>query len=179
MSEEGSFDIFFGREGMHWDWVNGEVHSRDFFWSDDDTSAFDEWGVTDIWGESHLMGTFWAFWNGDFMNIASNLDQNPILIYEHWSPDLQVAEWMLPHLELYPEFAAIILDSTTDAGRAEEAILREWAVTFPRLVMAESEEEFYRLYEAWLETTINLGIEIVWEARNDIVQENRRKLGMD
>lgn len=60
----------------------------------------------------------------------------------------------------------------------DDECVRLWSRTLPELLLADSEEEFDRIFESYLEKRESLGYEKVLDEKTKLMHEAKKKLGI-
>ena len=166
MGEEGQRAIWFGIEGVTYDVIDGADVFRPFVY--DGSVSWEE-----LVEKYFVYGQNWAFWNNNLQNTFARP--------EEWRPkdgfDQYGAENMYFRTELEGTYS---IDSTLfpDEALIDEQVGLEWGTTLPKLIMAESDEAFDAVLNAFLKLRDEMGYDRVLALRYDIVQANREKLGI-
>ncbi|GGM28874.1 ABC transporter substrate-binding protein [Paraliobacillus quinghaiensis] len=161
ISEEGQKDVFLGKKGVTWDYINGK---EEFFPEvlellNSDRAKFDE-----KYGASH------AYW--------MLMDTNMML---QWEPEIspplkQLEDWTKGKTVSLSEFDGIIPRGTSEEGISANKIEKKWGEVLPRLLLAETEEEFDKLFQSFLETREENGYDLIKEYMQQEYEENKAKL---
>ena len=90
----------------------------------------------------------------------------------------QLERWTYPYTHYLGQYE-INFNMNTEAGKADDSIKKLWSQTLPKLLLAESEEEFDRLMDNFVEERETLGFDLVKEESERQVREAKEKLGME
>ena len=163
LSEHGQKMISLGVEGETYDIVDGEYVIKDevqeVLYSD--RELYDElYGADD---------TYWMLQN-NVMQLA-------------WMPPteeplLQMEEWTYPYTKYMGEYELTILSDSAE-GVANDKINTLWSKTLPRLLLAETDEEFDEILADFVTERDELGYELVVNEATRQFSENKKKLGLD
>lgn len=161
ISEDGQKDVFLGEKGVTWDTING----KDQFLPE----VLDLLN-TDRAASDQKYGAAYAYW--------MLMDTNMILKWEPPSPPSfkQIENWTIGKTVSFSEFDGIIPTGTSVAGIAANKIEQEWGRTLPKLLLAETEAEFDKLFHLFLETREKYDFELVQEYEQEKYEENKGKL---
>ncbi|WP_341280828.1 extracellular solute-binding protein [Paenibacillus sp. FSL H8-0537] len=161
ISEEGQRDMFFGKQGVTWDTIDGKAQFLPNVLEllNSDRGAFDK-----KYGASH---TFW-------MLMDTNLTPE-------WSPPAvepfkQMEDWTRGKALSLSQF-----DQLDPTGASEEGIMKtkldhEFGKALPRLLLAKSDAEFDSLWQEYLSKRDALGFGTVQAYKQKKYEENVAKL---
>ena len=163
ISEEGQMDTNFGIEGETYTIENGipkltkEVAALD---KSDKNKQETEIGVQYTYWM--LMDNAWqAQWGAEY---APSLEQ----------PQL----WTRPYVHSYAAYDGLTLPVGSDEQIIYEDIQRRWGKVLPQLIRAESEAEFDKIVKEFNEYKKSKGIDKVIDAQTELMNINKKKLGM-
>ena len=163
ISEEGQMDTNFGIEGETYTIENGipkltkEVAELD---KNDKNKQETEIGVQYTYWM--LMDNAWqAQWGAEY---APSLEQ----------PQL----WTRPYVHSFAAYDALTLPVGSDEQIIYEDIQRRWGKVLPQLIRAESEAEFDKIVKEFNEYKKSKGIDKVIDAQTELMNINKKKLGM-
>lgn len=163
ISEEGQMDTNFGIEGETYTIENGipkltkEVAELD---KNDKNKQETEIGVQYTYWM--LMDNAWqAQWGAEY---APSLEQ----------PQL----WTRPYVHSYAAYDGLTLPVGSDEQIIYEDIQRRWGKVLPQLIRAESEAEFDKIVKEFNEYKKSKGIDKVIDAQTELMNINKKKLGM-
>lgn len=164
MSEEGQQDLYLGPEGVTWEEIDGKKQflPEVLELRDKDRTAFDQkYGADE---------TFWMLMDNP---MQTQWEPEPV------EPVKQPLEWTYPYVVNMSALAGIDpTDPNSDEGLIAQEIDELRGQVLPQLILAESEEEFDKLWDKYLEDRENAGWNILHEFRNNKYQENKEKLGL-
>ncbi|MNJ36299.1 hypothetical protein D3C77_310820 [compost metagenome] len=161
ISEEGQRDTFLGEQGVTWDTIDG----KDQFLPEveellnSDRSAFDK-----KYGASH---TFWMLMDTNMTPAWAPAAVEPFKQMEDWTRGKTVS------LSQYDQIDPV---GNSDEGIMNTKILQEWGKVLPKLLLAKSDEEFDKIWEAYLKKRDELGFAKVQEYKQQKFEENVKKL---
>lgn len=163
ISEEGQMDTNFGIEGETYTIENGipkltkEIADLD---KNDKNKQETEIGVQYTYWM--LMDNAWqAQWGVEY---APSLEQ----------PQL----WTRPYVHSYAAYDGLTLPVGSDEQIIYEDIQRRWGKVLPQLIRAESEAEFDKIVKEFNEYKKSKGIDKVIDAQTELMNINKKKLGM-
>lgn len=161
ISEEGNKDLYFGKEGVTYEVVDGKPQFKDEVLEllQTDRNAFDQ-----------KYGASYKYW----MLMDTNLElkwkpepAEPLKVLEDWTRGKTID--VSAYIGLDPK-------GNTKEGIAFSKIQQEWGKTLPKLLLAESDEEFDKIFNEFLEKREELGHDIVQEYRQKQFEENLEKI---
>lgn len=163
-SEEGQKDVYCGPEGLAWDDVDGKVQWKEeaLELANTDRNKFDQ--------EYGALSTFWM--------------QQDTAKFLEWAPP---SKEPFKQLEDYTRGKTVDnsaytqLDPPGDSklGAKGTKIGQEWGKTLPKLLMAKSDAEFDKIYNAYLSKREDLGFAELQQYQEEQFQENKTKLGLE
>lgn len=163
MSEEGQKMTSIGVEGKMYDMVEGKVVLKDEVQQmlTTDRRKYDEtYGADD---------TYWML-----QNNLMQLDWMP----EKQYPLNQLEEWTYPYTKYTGEYDLFLQDKSS-ASQANTRIDKLWGDMLPRLLLAKSDEEFDELMDQFVQERNALGYKQVMNAKQKLLEENKKRLGID
>nr|WP_148500024.1 extracellular solute-binding protein [Paenibacillus ihumii] len=161
ISEEGQRDTFLGKQGVTWDTIDG----KDQFLPEvadmlnNDRSSFDK-----QYGASH---TFW---------MLMDTNMTPAWAPPAVEPFKQMEDWTRGKTMSFSQYDQIDPVGNSDEGIMNTKILQEWGKVLPKLLLAKSDEEFDKLWDAYLKKRDELGFAKVQEYKQQKFEENLQKL---
>lgn len=163
MGEEGQKLIFLGVEGETYDMVDGKpvlkTEVKELL--DTDRVAYDK-----------LYGADDAFWM-----LQDNVMQQQWT--QEYSPAVgQLKEWSNKYV-VYNGQYDVNLSSDSPASNAETKIRKLWSETLPKLLLADTEEQFDFIMDSFVRQREELGYKEVLKAYTDEMKEAKKKLGLN
>lgn len=163
LSEHGQKLIYLGVEGITYDMVDGRPVIKE------DVQRLLS---TDRAEYNRLYGADDTYWM--LQDNAMQLDWRSV----PEEPMGQLERWTYPYTHYLGQYE-INFNMNTEAGKADDSIKKLWSQTLPKLLLAESEEEFDRLMDNFVEERETLGFDLVKEESERQVREAKEKLGME
>lgn len=162
MSEHGQKLIYLGVEGETYDVVDSACVIRPEVKQilDANRQLYDQ-----LYGAD---SAYWMFQNNVMQKQWVTKGNGPLD---------QLAEWTYPYTHYLAQYE-IRMNSNTEAGYAYGEIKQLWGNTLPRLLLAESEEEFDRILEEYVKKRESLGYKKVTEECTRQITRAKEKLGM-
>ncbi|MFQ9515408.1 MAG: extracellular solute-binding protein [Eubacterium sp.] len=165
MSEEGQKMTWLGVEGKTWDYDSDGVpvmkkEVQDLLNSD--RAAYDEKYGAD--------SCYWMMQNGVMASQWIKDDEN--------NPITQLKQWTYPYTVYVGQYT-ITLDTTTQVGKIKNMADTLWGKTLPKLLLAEDEKEFDKIYNNFIKERYQLGYDQVLDTLTVKIKENTEKLGLD
>lgn len=163
MGPEGQHNVFFGEHGVTWDYVDEiptiHEHVLNAPWEDFSRRYF-------------VNGSNWAFWNSD---IQVSFPEAP----REWHPSDGWRDFGNRYMVLLPEWQGMTIDTALhpDIAIIDTNIGMEWGSVLPRMLMADSDEEFDSILESFLQRREQLGFAQLQEVRWNMLQDNKVRLG--
>ncbi len=163
MSEHGQKMVYLGVEGETYDMVDGKPVIKEEVAEvlNSDRAQYDK-----------LYGADDAYWmlQDNAMQLA-------------WQPELtepmgQLEKWTYPYT-VYTGQYDVTLATDSDEANANLKINNEWGTTLPKLLLAKSEGEFDKLFDAFVQKRDSLNYQIVLDESTRQMNEAKQKLGMD
>jgi len=162
MSEHGQKMIYLGVEGVTYDMVDGVPILREDVKEllQTDRTAYDElYGADD---------TYWMM-----QDTVMQLDWKGKVE----EPMGQLVEWTYPYTHYMGQYE-INFDTDTEAGNADKNIKKLWSQTLPKLLLAQSDEEFDLLMENFVENRAEMGYDMVVAESERQTRDAKRRLGI-
>ncbi len=163
MSEEGQKDMYLGPEGVTYDVVDEvpTLKPEVLELLNTDRSAFDK--------KYGSISTFWM------------LMDNPMLM--QWEPEpsdplAQPMNWTKGKTVYFAQYDNIDPLPDTDLGISLDKIKRKWSEALPKMLLAENEAEFDKIFNAFLEYREENGYKDIVEYQQQKIEENKERLGM-
>lgn len=165
ISEEGQLMTWLGVEDVTWEYDREGVprmkeEVKELLHSD--RSAFDK-----IYGADSC---YWMFQNDAIATKWIEDDKD--------SPLTQLKEWTYPYT-VYDGQYTITFDAGTEEYEIKSKADAEWGKALPKLLLAETEEEFDRIYEQFMKSRYEMGYDYVLERLTEEMNKNIKKLGLD
>jgi putative aldouronate transport system substrate-binding protein len=161
ISEEGNKDLFLGQEGVTYEMVDGKPQftAEVLDLLNKDRAAFDQ-----------QYGASYKYWM--LMDTNMNLEWAPPAA----EPFKQMEDWTKGKTVSFAVFDGISPTGTSAEGVAASKIAQEWGKTLPKLLLAESDKEFDKLFEGFLKKRDSFGQEKVEEYQQKMYEINKKKL---
>lgn len=163
LSELGQLRIFLGVEGETFDYVDGKpvIKKEVSDLLNTDRPAYDR-----------LYGADDMYWMLQDNVIQLQWQQRPE------EPVRQIMEWSYPYVVYNGQYDAFLPNGSKEAF-ADKKIELLWSATLPRLLLAESEEEFDRIFEDFLQKREANGFEGVQAAKTELMKQAKEKMGIE
>ena len=163
MSEEGQKLTYLGVEGKHYTWENGEAKFTD----EVEELYYGNYNkfISDIGADN----TYWMMENTVMQN------KWPLKLDEVL---LQPQEWSEQYSYYCGQYE-INLDSSLPEYKTETKIKTLWGTTLPKLLMADSDQEFDRIFDEYLEERDSLGFDELNDLYTEIMLSNKEQLGLE
>lgn len=163
MSEEGQKKVYLGVEGVTYDVVDGEYVIK---------PKVKELLNTNRAEYDHLYGADDAYWM-----LQNNVMQNKWLV--ETDPLIKsLKDWTIPYT-IYTSQYDVVFDADSSFAQMDKKIKLEWGRTLPLLLLADSEKEFDDIFKKYTNKINQLGYERLNEECTRVMQESKRKLGME
>jgi putative aldouronate transport system substrate-binding protein len=161
ISEEGNKDLFLGQEGVTYEMVDGKPQftAEVLDLLNKDRAAFDQ-----------QYGASYKYWM--LMDTNMNLEWAPPAA----EPFKQMEDWTKGKTVSFAVFDGISPTGTSAEGVAASKIAQEWGKTLPKLLLAESDKEFDKLFEGFLKKRDSYGQDKVEEYQQKMYEVNKKKL---
>lgn len=163
LSELGQLRISLGVEGETFDYVDGKPVVREEVGAllNTDRPAYDR-----MYGADN---TYWM--------LQDNLMQMQWQ-QQREEPVRQIMEWSYPYVVYNGQYDSFLPNGSREAHEEKEMELL-WSATLPRLLLAESEEEFDRIFVDFLQKREANGFEEVQAAKTELMRQAKEKMGID
>lgn len=162
MSEHGQMLTYLGVEGVTYDIIDGKPVVRDDILQllNTDRKKYDEvYGADDAYWmlQDNVMQLQWK--------------------QEEIEPVAQLKEWTYPYVIYNGQYDALV-SSKSQYVNADNHITELWSNTLPKLLLAESEEQFDRILEDFVEQRENMGYEDLQTEKTRLMEIAKEKLGI-
>lgn len=163
LSELGQLRISLGVEGETFDYVDGKPVVREEISAllNTDRQAYDQ-----MYGADN---TYWMLQDN---RMQLKWKQQP------GEPVRQIMEWSYPYAVYNGQYDAFLPNGSREAYE-DKKIERLWSETLPGLLLAESEEEFERIFAGFLEKRETYGFQEVQAAKTELMKQAKEKMGID
>lgn len=163
MSEEGNKDLYLGKEGVTWETIDGKDQFKPEVLNllNSNHGEFDR-----IYGAAHL------YWMMMDYNVTKQWEPEPI------EPLRALEGSGRGNTYNYSAFYNLSPKDNSTEGKINEQNLWLWGETLFKLITAESDDEFDRIYSAYISERDKLGYDKVVEYQQEKYEENKRKLGI-
>ncbi|WP_236354952.1 extracellular solute-binding protein [Konateibacter massiliensis] len=163
ISEHGQMMIYLGVEGETYDMVDGEPvikqEVKDVL--NTDRAEYDRlYGADD---------TYWMLQNNIMQLKWKQKSIEPIA---------QMEEWSYPYV-VYNGQYDMILPSDSEVTYADKQITALWSTTLPKLLLADTEEQFDELLSDFVQKRESLGYDEVQQVKTELMVEAKKKLGLE
>lgn len=163
LSELGQLRISLGVEGETFDYVDGKPVVREEVRAllNTDRAAYDRmYGADD---------TYWMLQDTVMQLKWQQQPEEPVR---------QIMEWSYPYVVYNGQYDAFLPNGSREAYE-DKKIERLWSETLPRLLLAESEEKFDRIFADFLEKRETYGFQEVKAAKTELMRQAKEKMGID
>ena len=163
MSEEGQKKVYLGVEGVTYDVLDGKYVLKP--------------EVQELLNTNRIMydqvyGADDAYWM-----LQDNVMQDQWL--EETDPLMKsLREWTVPYTKYTAQYD-IVFDADSAFAWMDHKIKVEWGKTLPLLLLAESEEAFDQIFKEYKAKKYEMGYEELEKEYTSVMQESKRKLGLD
>ncbi|NLW20975.1 MAG: extracellular solute-binding protein [Clostridiales bacterium] len=164
MGERGQHAIWYGIEGVTWDYNQDGIEELKPFLTDGSVSA------EDLARNYNVYGNNWTWFNTDIINVFTGKIEVP------FTPQQLYVDWSIPYMVHYPELTDLSLPADSPEFLIDNNIGLEWGITLTKLITAPDEAEFDQVLADFLARRDELGYAQMMEARNALVQKNKAKL---
>lgn len=163
LSEQGQLRILLGVEGETFDYVDGKpvVKEEVNALLHADRQAYDRTYGAD--------NTYWMLQDN---RMQIQWKQEPR------EPVRQIMEWSYPYVVYNGQYDAFLPNSAKEAYE-EQKIELLWSGTLPKLLLAESEAEFDRIFADFLEKREAYGFSQVQAAKTEMMKQAKEKMGIE
>lgn len=163
MSEHGQIRLFLGVEGETFDYVDGKPVVKEEVKEllNSNRAEYDR-----IYGADD---TYWM--------LQNNVMQ---LQWQQEEPEAisQLKQWSIPYSVYNGQYDSFLpLDS--EEAYIDTKIVTLWSETLPKLLMADSEESFDKIFAEFLEKRDSYGFAELNQAKNELMKQAKEKLGID
>ena len=163
ISEEGQHDIYFGKEGVMWETVNGkDTYLPDIYeLKQKDNDAFEK--------QYGGMSTHWMFQDN--------------AMFSKWEPPLeeplkQPQEWTKPYVTYFGQYDDADPIPTSEEGIGVTKINNKWGQVLPQLILAKTEAEFDEVFKDYIAYRDQQGWDKIQQFRQNKYKINKEKLGL-
>ena len=165
ISEEGQKMTWLGVEGKTWDYNDEGLpelkkNVKDILNTDRET--FDKKYGAD--------SCYWMMQNDALGSQWIKDDMN--------NPVTQLKQWTYPYTTYVGQYT-ITFDSNSEIGKLKNYLDEKWGETLPKLLLAESDEEFDSIYDSFMKARYKNGYNKVLKALTKQMNINIKKLGLD
>lgn len=163
ISEHGQMRTYLGVEGITYDVIDGKptMKSEVKELLDTNRTEFDR-----VYGADN------AYWM--LQNNVMQMDWKS----EHGEPLGQMEQWTYQYTHYLGQYETNY-EINSEAGNADENIKKEWSQVLPKLLLAESEDEFDRLLKEFVEKRKEMGYDILVEETERQYKELAEQLGIE
>lgn len=163
MSEQGQLMTWLGVEGVTWDYVDGVPTMKE---------EVRELLNTDRKEYDKQYGSDSAYWM--FQDNAMALK---------WAvptaePLGQLERWTFPYVMSTSQYD-VTLTAGTDEADIQTKVDNEWGVVLPKLLLAESEEEFDSIWNNFMKQREDWGMQSVLDVKTSMMTDAKTKLGIE
>lgn len=164
LSDEGQLLTWYGVEGITWE--------------------YDENGKPRVYPEvEHLLNTDRVTYDRIYGADSCYWMLQDNVRADEWGRVLpeplgQLQEWTFPYT-VYTAQYDVVFDAQTQENQIYTRIKNLWGETLPRLLLADSDEEFDRLLEEFREQREALGFDRLQKATTAQIHENMKRLGLE
>ncbi len=163
LSEQGQLRVYLGVEGETFDYVDGKPVLKEEVKEVLNTNRAQH---DRIYGVDN---TYWMFQD----NVMQQKWQQ-----EEPEPLAQLREWSYRYAVYNGQYDSFLpLDS--EEAYIDTKILTLWSETLPQLLLADSEEEFDRIFAEYLEIRDAYGYDKLVRAKNALMKQAKEKLGIE
>lgn len=163
LSEQGQLRILLGVEGETFDYVDGKPVVKE------EVNALLH---TDRQAYDRMYGADNTYWMLQDNRMQLQWKQEP------GEPVRQIMEWSYPYVVYNGQYDAFLPNSSKEAYE-EQKIELLWSGTLPKLLLAESEEAFDRIFADFLEKREAYGFSQVQAARTEMMKQAKKKMGIE
>lgn len=163
LSEQGQLRVYLGVEGETFDYVEGKPVLKEEVKEVLNTNRAKH---DRIYGADN---TYWMFQDNVMQQKWQQEEPEPLAQLREWS--YRYAVYNGQYDSFFP------LDS--EEAYIDTKILTLWSETLPQLLLADSEEEFDRIFAEYLEIRDAYGFDKLVQAKNELMKQAKEKLGID
>lgn len=163
LSEQGQLRILLGVEGETFDYVDGKPVVKE------EVNALLH---TDRQAYDRMYGADNTYWMLQDNRMQLQWKQEP------GEPVRQIMEWSYPYVVYNGQYDAFLPNRSKEAYE-EQKIELLWSGTLPKLLLAESEEAFDRIFADFLEKREAYGFSEVQAARTEMMKQAKKKMGIE
>lgn len=163
MSEHGQKCIYLGVEGVTYDMVDGKpvIKPEVKGLLNRDRTMYDVlYGADDA---------YWMMQNNVMQLQWRNEPEEPMG---------QLEQWTYPYTHYLGQYE-IDFETNTEAGNADANIKKLWSEVLPKLLLADTEDEFDKLMQEFVEQRDKLGYDVVVAENERQTREFKERLGID
>ena len=163
MSEEGQKKIFLGVEGVTYDVVDNKYVLK---------PEVEELLNADRNEYDRLYGADDAYWM-----LQNNVMQDQWL--EETDPLMKsLRDWTIPYTQYTGQYD-VVFEADSSFAQIDKKVKVEWGKTLPLLLLATSEEQFDTILQNYMDRINDMGYEQLIDECTKVMQESKRKLGLD
>lgn len=163
LSEQGQLCLSLGVEGETFDYVDGKPVVR---------KEVNELLNTDRAAYNQRYGADNTYWMLQDNRMQLKWRQEP------GEPVRQIMEWSYPYVVYNGQYDAFLPKGSREAY-ADTKIELLWSKTLPRLLLAESEEEFDNIFAFFLDEREACGFREVQAAKTALMKQAKEKMGIE
>ncbi|URZ07411.1 extracellular solute-binding protein [Clostridium felsineum] len=163
ISEEGNKDLFLGKEGVLWKYINGKEQFKPEvinLLNNDRKAFYEKYGAEK---------TYWMLMDTDFINKWEPAKPKAIQILESWPKGKTYNFSVYDQINPYAD---------TEEGAVYEKINYKWKNTLKNLLTSKSDNEFNQIFSDFLTYEKNEGYSKVQAYQQKKFEENKRKLNI-
>ncbi|HPY95270.1 MAG TPA: extracellular solute-binding protein [Clostridia bacterium] len=164
MGERGQHAIYYGVEGVTWDYNAEGVEEFKPFMTDGSVSG------DDLFRDYNVYGNNWAWWNTDIINVFAAKVKAP------FSPNDNYVAWSVPFMVHYPELTDLSMPADSEEYLIETNIGLEWGTALSKMITAPTEAEFDQIHQEFVARRAELGFDKLQAAQNALAAKNKAKL---
>lgn len=162
LSEQGQLRLSLGVEGETFDYVDGKPVVKE---------EVNELLNADRQAYDHTYGADNTYWMLQDNRMQLKWKQEP------GEPVRRIMEWSYPYVIYNGQYDAFLPKGSREAY-ADNKIELLWSKTLPRLLLAESEEEFDEIFAFFLEEREVCGFREVQAAKTALMKQAKEKMGI-
>lgn len=161
ISEEGQKDMFLGEKGVTYDTIDGKDQFKPEVLEllNRDRTAFDK-----QYGASH---TFWML-----MDTNMQIQWNPPAV----EPFKQMEDWTRGKTVGFSQYDLLDPTGNSEEGIANNKLKLLWGKALPKMLLAQSDEEFDQIFQEYIEKRAASGYDKVEAYRQARFEENVKRL---